>query len=71
MPIAGEHGARSPTEVASIAQAQGLEAEAATGLADAFARISQRAWETPPRILVAGSLYLAGEVLAANGIVLT
>jgi len=24
-------------------------------------------WERPPRILVTGSLYLAGDVLAANG----
>ena len=71
VPIAGEHGARSAGDVAAIAQAQGLEAEATAGLADAFARIAQRAWEKPPRILIAGSLYLAGEALAANGVVLT
>jgi folylpolyglutamate synthase/dihydropteroate synthase len=26
-----------------------------------------RAWERPPRVLICGSLYLAGAVLAANG----
>jgi dihydrofolate synthase / folylpolyglutamate synthase len=29
--------------------------------------IAERAWPAPPRILICGSLYLAGEVLSANG----
>jgi dihydrofolate synthase/folylpolyglutamate synthase len=70
VPIAGDHGARSADEVAAIATAQGLEAEAAVSVGDALARIGQRSWERPPRILITGSLYLAGEALAANGVVL-
>ena len=29
--------------------------------------IAARKWPIPPRILITGSLYLAGEILAANG----
>jgi dihydrofolate synthase/folylpolyglutamate synthase len=29
--------------------------------------LGDRAWERPPRVLICGSLYLAGAVLAANG----
>jgi dihydrofolate synthase / folylpolyglutamate synthase len=29
--------------------------------------LSARDWATPPRIVIGGSLYLAGEVLAADG----
>ena len=71
VPISGEHGARSADEVAAIAVSEGLEAEATTGLADAFLKIAQRAWEKPPRILIAGSLYLAGEALRDNNVALT
>ena len=70
VPIAGDHGGRSADEVVEIAVAQGLDAEAATGIADALARIGRRSWERPPRILITGSLYLSGEALAANGVVL-
>jgi dihydrofolate synthase / folylpolyglutamate synthase len=33
----------------------------------ALSQIARLGLERPPRILVTGSLYLAGEVLAANG----
>ena len=33
----------------------------------ALAYLAARDWRVPPRILIAGSLYLAGEVLRANG----
>jgi len=33
--------------------------------------LAARDWLVPPRILIAGSLYLAGAVLAANGAVLS
>jgi len=29
--------------------------------------LAARNWATPPRILIAGSLYLVGEVLTADG----
>ena len=71
VPVAGEHDARAPDDIVALALAQGLEAEAAGGLADAFAKLSARTWETPPRVLITGSLYLAGEALRANDVVLT
>ena len=38
-----------------------------TSVAGALRGIAAQDWPQPPRILIAGSLYLAGEVLAANG----
>ena len=71
VPIAGSESGRSPDEVAAIATAQGIEAEATGALVDAFAKIAARRWEKPPRVLITGSLYLAGEALRENGVVLT
>ena len=39
----------------------------ATSIEDALAAIGRLGFDPPPRILITGSLYLAGEVLAANG----
>jgi dihydrofolate synthase/folylpolyglutamate synthase len=53
------------------ARQAGLDADPAEDLDDAMLRLS--AWarahpkEPPPRILICGSLYLAGKVLAENG----
>ena len=66
VPIPGEHAGRPPREVADAAVSAGLKAECATSIADALARIAAMAWDRPPRILIAGSLYLAGQALAAN-----
>jgi dihydrofolate synthase/folylpolyglutamate synthase len=66
VPIPGEHAGRTPQAVAAAAASVGLEAECATGIADALARIAAQGWDRPPRILIAGSLYLAGQALAAN-----
>jgi dihydrofolate synthase/folylpolyglutamate synthase len=44
-----------------------MRVESAAGVAEALRRISALAYEVPPRILVTGSLYLAGHVLAENG----
>ena len=37
------------------------------GVEAALAALNDTIWERAPRILICGSLYLAGEVLAANG----
>ena len=71
VPITTSESGRLPEDVAAIAESQGLEAEATAALFDALARIAARRWETPPRILVTGSLYLAGEALRENGVALT
>ncbi len=67
VPIAGEHATRAAGEVATIAREQELSATVATGVEAALEAVASRTWPVPPRILIAGSLYLAGEVLKANG----
>jgi dihydrofolate synthase/folylpolyglutamate synthase len=67
VPILGEHAARSAEEVAKIASSIGIEAAALPNVEAALRFLAARTWPAPPRILVTGSLYLAGAVLAANG----
>ena len=67
VPIAGEHVARTAAEVAEIALCAGLPASAQDSVAEALTALAARDWPRPPRILIAGSLYLAGAVLAENG----
>ena len=61
MPIDG-HECRSPEELETLAESMGLSASAKRGLAD-----SMTALRKPARVLVFGSLYLAGEMLTLNG----
>jgi dihydrofolate synthase/folylpolyglutamate synthase len=67
VPIAGEHAARTAQDVTEAARTAGLDAEPCESVLDALRKIAAREWSVPPRILIAGSLYLAGEVLATNG----
>ena len=60
LPIA-DHDCRPPEELAALASELGFRASANASLEQALARI-----ETPARVLVFGSLYLAGEALKAN-----
>lgn len=59
--------ARPAEEVAGLAREAGLKAEVAGSVEQALREIAARSWPAPPRILICGSLYLAGEVLQANG----
>jgi dihydrofolate synthase/folylpolyglutamate synthase len=54
-------------DIAAAAQSAGMPADAADSVEDALAAITRLGFGPPPRILITGSLYLAGEVLAANG----
>ena len=67
VPIGSQLAARPAQEVAAIAQEAGLSASAQPSVEAALTALRETAWERPPRILIAGSLYLAGDVLAANG----
>ncbi|WP_375455257.1 bifunctional folylpolyglutamate synthase/dihydrofolate synthase [uncultured Methylobacterium sp.] len=67
VPIAGQMAARPAEEVAGIATQVGLSARVAPSIEAALAAVSDIAFERPPRILICGSLYLAGAVLTANG----
>ena len=67
VPIEG-HEHHAPEAVIALARENGLPAEAAAGVAEAMARIGRAADRArPPVVLIAGSLYLAGQVLEANG----
>jgi dihydrofolate synthase/folylpolyglutamate synthase len=57
----GDHDCFAPKELVEIAQALGMSADAHETVADALSHIPKNA-----RVLIFGSLYLAGEVLAAN-----
>ncbi len=61
LPIEG-HDCRPPKELAELAESMGLPARPKTSLADAMTALRK-----PARVLVFGSLYLAGEALALNG----
>jgi dihydrofolate synthase/folylpolyglutamate synthase len=54
-------------ELAEIAASIGIPALAGRDLESAIDLAGKLELEPPPRILITGSLYLAGEVLAANG----
>jgi dihydrofolate synthase/folylpolyglutamate synthase len=68
VPIASDKSL-PPEAIASAARTIGIAADAAAGITAAFAAITALDLSPPPRILITGSLYLAGEVLAANGTV--
>jgi dihydrofolate synthase/folylpolyglutamate synthase len=67
VPIPGQDNAMPPERLADAARALGMRVEIAAGVEAALCRIAQLAYETAPRILIAGSLYLAGHVLGLNG----
>ena len=66
VPIPGEPNAFSAEALASIARAEGFDVTATSGVPDALSR-SQRALGGPGRVLICGSLYLAGHVLKLHG----
>ncbi|KQP53639.1 bifunctional folylpolyglutamate synthase/dihydrofolate synthase [Methylobacterium sp. Leaf399] len=67
VPIAGQMAARPAEEIARIATDVGLNVTIASGVEAALEGLADTAFEKPPRILICGSLYLAGAVLEANG----
>lgn len=67
VPIPGQQAARTAEELARLAASAGLKAQPASSVSAAIEEIARREWATPPRILICGSLYLAGEVLSVNG----
>ncbi len=63
VPIPGEEASLTATETANAAWQHGINAEESTGFEEALHRIADQA-KRPGRILICGSLYLAGSVLA-------
>ncbi len=64
--IPGEATSRSADDLARAARAVGLDAAAAPSPAAALDRLVQSA-PGPARVLICGSIYLAGRILAENG----
>jgi dihydrofolate synthase / folylpolyglutamate synthase len=69
VPVSGSEAGVAPEKLALAAQEAGLSAEPVSSVADALALLRDNfdPDETAPRILISGSLYLAGEVLRQNG----
>jgi dihydrofolate synthase/folylpolyglutamate synthase len=65
--IPGRDGAMPPDRLADAARGLGMRVETASSVEAALGALARLAYEVPPRILITGSLYLAGHVLAANG----
>ena len=69
VPVGSSDAGVPNAELAARAADAGLSAEPVASVANAL-MLLRDTWdskETPPRILIGGSLYLAGEVLAENG----
>ncbi|MEM7567304.1 MAG: cyanophycin synthetase, partial [Pseudomonadota bacterium] len=65
VPVQGTDAGIAPRELAEIAASLGFEAAAEDDLAEAIRHAAKA--DPAPRVLVCGSLYLAGEVLGRNG----
>ena len=67
VPVPDRDNAMPPDRLADAARAFGMRVETADSVEAALQALTRLAYEVPPRILITGSLYLAGPVLAANG----
>jgi dihydrofolate synthase / folylpolyglutamate synthase len=67
VPIPHQEKSLPAAAIAEIARTVGIPAQRGESLESALAVIGRFDLDPPPRILITGSLYLAGEVLAANG----
>ena len=65
--IPDRDNAMPPDRMADAARALGMRVETSASVEAALRSLARLAYEMPPRILITGSLYLAGHVLAANG----
>jgi dihydrofolate synthase / folylpolyglutamate synthase len=68
VPVPSSNAGRDPAELAEFVRSAGMLAEPAADVPAALDEIAaDRQMLGPPRILIVGSLYLAGTVLATNG----
>jgi dihydrofolate synthase / folylpolyglutamate synthase len=65
--IPDHEGAMPADTLADAARHLGMRVETSSSVEVALRALTRLAYEVPPRILITGSLYLAGHVLAANG----
>ena len=67
VPIPDTENAMPVDRLVDAARSLGMRVEPAPGIEAALRALATLAYEVPPRILITGSLYLAGHVLAING----
>ena len=67
VPIHADQSSWPPHEIVGLAEKFGLKSRAEADVASALTSLAAEDGQRPLRILIAGSLYLSGEVLAANG----
>ena len=67
VPVPGESKGQPPEAVAAAARAHGISASTARSVAEALDGLKTFPVGPAPRVLIAGSLYLAGAVLGENG----
>src|SRR5438132_6941831 len=67
VPIPRQEKSLPADALVEVARAAGIPAQSADDVEAALAAIGRFGLAPPPRILITGSLYLAGAVLAANG----
>ena len=67
VPVPGVEKGMTSGAVADIARAIGISATSRDNLAEALDAARKLDLDPPPRILITGSLYLAGDVLRENG----
>jgi dihydrofolate synthase / folylpolyglutamate synthase len=67
VPIPHQDKSLPADTIADIARSVGMPAQSSDSLESALAAIGRFDLDPPPRVLITGSLYLAGEVLSANG----
>jgi dihydrofolate synthase/folylpolyglutamate synthase len=65
--IPDNDNAMPPDRLADAARLLGMRVETSTSVEAGLRSLARLAYEVPPRILITGSLYLAGHVLSANG----
>jgi dihydrofolate synthase / folylpolyglutamate synthase len=67
VPIPDRAGVMQVEKLVDAGRALGMRVETADSPGDALQSLRRLAYEVPPRVLICGSLYLAGHVLAENG----
>jgi dihydrofolate synthase / folylpolyglutamate synthase len=67
VPIPDRDNAMPPDALVDAVRQLGMRVETAVTVEAALRALARLTYEVPPRILITGSLYLAGHVLSANG----
>jgi dihydrofolate synthase/folylpolyglutamate synthase len=67
VPVPGSESSLPPEDLAADAREIGLSVTTRDTVRDALEAVRRLDLDPPPRILITGSLYLAGDVLRQNG----